>query len=139
MQNNIKVPRNLFDEKLAIEKISYFSLFNGEIRRPNYPEGEVTLTITKCKSEKMYGRYSGNVKIEFFFEDDLGNQINQLFILKNGTNNNFGKFIYQVLHDEPEVEFSLKELEGKKILATIAHYYNEVGVGYANIVFCKPA
>lgn len=139
MMNSINVTRNLFEEKLAVEKINYYSLFNGEIRQPNYPEGKTYLTIMKCKSDEMYGKYLGNLKIEFILQDDLGNQLNQMFFLKSGKNNNFGKFIYQVLGYEPEDEFSLKELEGKKIIATIAHYYNDTGAGYANIAFCKPA
>lgn len=139
MYNNIGFIRNIFEQKNVVEKINYLSLFNGEIRQPDYPEGETILTIIKCKSEGMYGQYSDNIKIEIIFEDGTGNQLNQVFFLKNGKNNNFGKFIYQVLGYEPENEFSLKELEGRKILATISHFYNEVGIGYANIAFCKPA
>lgn len=138
IQKGINCTRNLFEEKLAIEKIDYFNLFKGDIKHPSYPEGEASLTIMKCKSEELYGKYSGNIKIEFILVDDSGNQLNQLFFLKYGKNNNFGKFIYQVLGYEPEDEFSLKELEGKKIIATISHYYNDAGVGYANIAFCKP-
>lgn len=137
--NNINFTKNIFDEKLAIDKIDYFSLFSGEIRQPSYSEGEVNLTIIKCKSENIYGKNSGNIKIEFILQDDAGNQLVQMFILKNGRNNNFAKFIYQVLGYEPEDEFSLKKLESKRILATISHFYNDAGIGYANIAFCKPA
>lgn len=138
IHNNINVTRKLFEEKLAVEKINYYNLFNEEIIHPTYPEGEAYLNIIRCKSEEMYGRYLGNIKIELTLEDDSGNQLRQLFILKGGKNNNFGKFIYQVLGYEPEDNISLKELEGKRILATISHYYNEAGIGFANIVFCKP-
>ncbi len=136
-ERRVNFTTNLFEEKQIIDKINYYGLFSGEISHPNYPEGQSILTIIKCKSEEMYGKYCGNVKLEVIFEDDNGNRLTQLFILKNGTNNNFGKFIYQVLGYEPEYEFSIKELEGKRIIATIAHYYNETGIGYANIVFCK--
>lgn len=138
MISNLNVKRNLFEEKMAIENINFYNLFSGEISHPNYSEGEVVLTIAKCKTEEMFGRYSGNIKVEFLLEDDLGNKLTQLFFLKNGKNNNFAKFIYQVLQYESE-EIKLKELEGKRIIATISHYYNEAGVGYANIAFCKPA
>lgn len=135
MMENVNL-RNLFQKKMVIEKINYFGLFSSQIVQPTYPEGQAVLTIAKVKSESMYGKYSGNVKIEITFQDSDGNQLNQMFILKNGKNNNFGKFIYQVLGYEPQGEISLKDLEGKKVAATIFHYYNENGGGYANVAFC---
>ncbi len=139
MQTNINCTRNIFEDKLAIDKINYNDILNGQIKCPNYQQGESNLTIIKYKSEVMYGSYSSNVKAEFIFEDDFGNEFAQVYFLKNGKNNNLGKFIYEVLGYAPDGEFSLKELEGKRITATIAHYYNEIGVGYANIAFCEPA
>jgi len=138
MQNKINITRNIFDKKNAVEKIDYSSIFSGEISEPNFPEREVILTIIKYKSEEMYGKNSGNIKFEFILEDDDGNSLNQMFVLKSGKNNNFAKFIYQVLGYQPKEEIMLEDLEGKRIIATIAHYYNELGTGYANIAYCRP-
>lgn len=138
MQKGINFSRNIFEEKNEVEKLYYYDVFSGEVSPPSYPEGETTFTICKYKSENMYGRYSGNTKVEFILVDDSGNLLNQMFILKNGKCNNLGKFIYQVLGYEPNDEINLKELVGKRIIATIFHYYNDAGTGYANIAFCKP-
>lgn len=136
MVQNVNL-QNLFKKNMVVDKLDYYSLFSGNINHPTYPEGQVGLTIIKTKSELMHGKYWGSVKIEIVFQDSDGNKLNEMFILKNGKNNNFGKFIYQILGYEPQQEISLKDLEGKKIIATIFHYYNEAGIGYANIAFCQ--
>lgn len=136
MENTFTV-RNIFEEKTVLQKINFYDLINGQIVEPSYPEGEAQLTVTRCKSEKMYGKYAGDTKVEIILEDDNGNSLSQMFILKNGKNNNFARFLFQVLGKEQE-EINLKDLEGKNIIATIFHFYNEVGVGYANIAFCRP-
>lgn len=70
--------------------------------------------------------------------DNKGKNLNEIFILKNGKNNNFGKFIYQVIGEELKDDFKLSELIDREIVATIHHYYNDSGLGYANIAFCRP-
>ncbi|AVK49001.1 hypothetical protein AXY43_13760 [Clostridium sp. MF28] len=138
MQNNITIMRDIFDRKNVIEKVVFWDTFSGEMESVNFPEGETILTIVKFKSEEMYGRNLGNIKVEFICEDDKGNSLTQMFILKEGKNNNFARFIFQILECDLEDEINLKDLEGKKIIATVAHYYNEKGIGYANIVYCRP-
>lgn len=130
--------KEFFEKKPAIDKIDYDSLIGEEMFEPDFPEGEVLLTITESMSEEMYGKYTGNIKIEFTLEDPEGNKLKQMYILKNGKNINLAKFICQALGEYPEDELIMTELEGKKILATISHYYTDLGVGYANIAFCRP-
>lgn len=138
MQNNKTIMRDIFDRKNVIEKIVFRDVVSGEIQNPNFPEGETILTIVKYRSEEMYGRNLGNIKVEFICEDDNGNRLTQMFILKGSKNNNFARFIFQILECNLEDEINLKDLEGKRIIATVAYYYNEQGSGYANIVFCRP-
>ena len=138
MKNKGIITRNIFDTKNAIEKVVFRDVISGEIQEPNFLEGETILTIVKYRSEEMYGRNLGNIKVEFILEDDNGNRFTQMFILKGGKNNNFARFIFQILECDLEDEINLKDLEGKKIIATVAHYYNEQGLGYANIVYCRP-
>lgn len=66
--NNRKMLKNIFDDKLVIDKISYFSLFNEKIRHPNYPEGEAVLIIIKCKSEEIHTRGLGDIKLNLFLK-----------------------------------------------------------------------
>lgn len=138
MQNNITIMRDIFDRKNAIEKIVFRNVISGQIQEPNFLEGETVLTIVKYKTDEMYGKNLGNIKVEFILEDDNGNRLTQMFILKGGKNNNFARFIFQILECDLEDEISLNDLEGKKIIATVAHNYNEQGIGYANIVYCRP-
>lgn len=138
MQNDGIITRNIFDRKNAIEKIVFCDVISGEIQEPNFLEGETVLTIVKYKAEEMYGKNLGNVKVEFICEDDEGNRLTQMFVLKGGRNNNFARFIFQILECNLEDEINLKELEGRRIIATVAHSYNELGFGYANIAYCRP-
>ena len=138
MQNNNIITRNIFDTKNSIEKIVFGDVVSGEIQQPNFLEGETILTSVKFKSEEMYGKNLGNIKIELICEDDEGNSLTQMFILKSGKNNNFARFIFQILECNLEDEINLRELEGKRIIATVAHNYNERGIGYSNIVYCRP-
>lgn len=133
---NCFVRGNIFEEKNVVEKINFYSLLSEEISNPTFPEGEVRLTIVNCKSEKMYGRYVGDIKVEIILEDGNHNRLVQMFILKKGKNNNFARFLSQVLEYDLE-EINLKELIGKQIIATVFHFYNEQGVGYANIGYFK--
>lgn len=137
MQNNI-ITRNIFDRKNAIEKIVFRDIFSGEIKEPSFPEGETVLTIIKYKTEEMYGKNYGNIKAEFTCEDDKGNRLTPMFVLRGGKNNNFARFIFQILECHLEDEINLKDLEGKRIIATVAHNYDDQGIGYANIVHCRP-
>lgn len=133
-----KIAREFFQEPSIIGDYYYSNLISGDIQAPDYGEGEVILKIIELKSETTYGKYAGNVKVEVIFEDGKGKNLNQIFILENGKNNNFGKFIYQVIGEELQDDFKLSELIGRKIVATIHHYYNDSGLGYANIAFCRP-
>ncbi|WFA09521.1 hypothetical protein [Tissierella sp. Yu-01] len=139
MINNIDTVKDMFPGRTVIDKIDLYELVSGELKNPDYPEGDTPLSILKIESEEMYGKNLGNIIIKISFEDEVGNRFNQVYILKNGKNNNFAKFIFNALGYEPEGQFSINDLVGKKIMATISHFYNEQGLGYANIAFCRPA
>ncbi|MEY8001923.1 hypothetical protein AB8U03_17365 [Clostridium sp. Mt-5] len=127
-----------FRSELAINKINLFDIMDEDIKVPEYPEGEVKLKIIEFNSTKMYGEYEGVIRIEFIFEDEEKNKFRQLFLLKNGKNDNLAKFVCDALGYQPEGEFELKSLEGKEIIAVLHHYYTQRGIGYCNIAFCDP-
>lgn len=127
--------RRIVEDELKLNDI--YDLVSKDASKPNFPQGKTLLCIKRC--EVKWGYTDDNKLIKIICEDDLGKEFVQVFSIKNGISNNLAKFICEVLGYEPEGEFNINELEGKTIEATIAHYYNDVGVGYANIVFCEPA
>lgn len=139
MENRAELLKSIFNKKNFVQKINYRQLICENTMQPNYPEGTTEFEIIKYSSNEIFGRNLGNVKIEFTLQDNNGNNLKQTFILKDGKNINLAKFIFQVLGYYPSNEIDLKKLEGKRIIATIFHYYTSNGVGYANIAFSHPA
>ncbi|MGV8980541.1 hypothetical protein [Clostridium sp.] len=115
-----------------------YDLASQGITLPDFPQGISKVIIKKCTAEPLYGRID-NKRVKIVCEDEIGNILVVVFIIKNGISNNLLKFICEASGKEPLGEFKLKQLEGLKIKATVAHYFNDNGLGYANIVFCEPA
>lgn len=130
--NNIPV-----NNELVFEDV--YSLVSTGIKKPDFPQGEVLLTINRIEVQEGYGNFKGNKTVKAICEDDRFNNFTQVFFIKNGISNNLAKFICEALGYEPEGVFNIKQLEGKRIEAVIAHFYNDNGIGYANLVYCKPA
>lgn len=126
---------NVLENGLVLSDV--YDVVSEGITQPDFPQGEALLKIVKCEASEVFGQ-SKNIRVRFICEDSIGNPFVQIFIIKNGIANNLCKFICEALGYEPEGEFNIKQLAGKKIKATIAHNYSEYGLGYANIAFCEP-
>jgi hypothetical protein len=128
--------KNILENGLILSDV--YDIVTEDITQPDFPQGEALLKIVKCEASEVFGQ-SKNIRVRFICEDNSGIPLVQIFIIKNGIANNLCKFICEALGYEPEGEFNIKQLEGKKIKATIAHNYSDYGLSYANIVFCEPA
>jgi hypothetical protein len=138
----VMVNTKIFDNKPVSNELIFedvYSLVSVGITKPDFPQGKVLLTIKRIEVQEGYGNFKGNKTVKAICEDDNCNNFTQVFFIKNGISNNLAKFICEALGYEPEGSFNIKQLEGKRIEAIIAHFYKDNGVGHANLVFCKPS
>ncbi|MED4851782.1 hypothetical protein P9386_08125 [Caldifermentibacillus hisashii] len=119
--------------------INVEELIPPKVIEPSIPEGETELVITGYHvTEENYGYYhQGKKRVTITFSNEQGQTFSQTYYIDK-YNPNLAKFIYQVLWNIPEGEFSLKTLKGRKIRAFLYHNYTNEGRGYVNIASCEP-